>query len=235
MKTKAVAYVRVSTEEQVIDGLSLDAQEEMAKAYCAMRDMDLIEIVRDQGVSAGKPIANRDGGRRVLELVRCRKATAIVAWKLDRLFRDCVDCLDTTYSWDKIGAALHLIDLGGQAVDTTSAMGRFFLTVMAGAAELERNQIRERTSAAMQHKAAKGEYTGGNARFGYRVSADGVNLEQDPAEQRIISAVIAMRSEGRSLRWIVSTLQRSGTVSRTGRPLQLQQVVNIISHHGGNA
>ncbi len=41
-----------------------------------------------------------------------------------------------TAGWDKTGVALHLLDMGGQTVDTGSAMGRFFMTVMAGAAEL---------------------------------------------------------------------------------------------------
>jgi len=52
-------------------------------------------------------------------------------------------------------------------------MGRFFLTVMAGAAEMERSQLRERVQAVMAHKKAKGEYTGGRVRFGWRIGDDG--------------------------------------------------------------
>ena len=59
-----------------------------------------------------------------------------VQTKLDRLFRNCQDCLQVTALWDRLGISLHLIDLGGQAIDTSSAMGRFFLTVMGGAAEI---------------------------------------------------------------------------------------------------
>ncbi len=78
---------------------------------------------------------------------------------------------------------LHLPDLGGSAIDTSSAIGKFFLTVMAGAAELERNQISERTSAVLQHKAERGEYTGGEPPFGYRLADEGVRLVEDVAEQ----------------------------------------------------
>jgi site-specific DNA recombinase len=223
----AIAYVRVSTEEQASEGVSLDAQEARIRAYCAMRGLELAEVVVDAGVSAGKPLASRDGGLRVLDAVRSRKVGAVVALKLDRLFRNCADCLDVTAGWDKLGVALHLVDLGGQAVDTSSAMGRFFLTVMAGAAELERNQIRERTAMAMQHLAARGMYTGGEARFGCARGADGALVEVQ-AEQEVIACVHTARAQGLSLRAVVAELERAGIVGRTGRPLALAQVANIV-------
>jgi resolvase-like protein len=98
---------------------------------------------------AAKPVHSRIGGQRILDLVQRSAVAHVVTYKLDRLFRDCADCLTVTAAWDKKAIALHLVDLGGQTLDTSSAMGRFFLTVMAGAAELERNLIRERTSEAI--------------------------------------------------------------------------------------
>jgi DNA invertase Pin-like site-specific DNA recombinase len=150
----AIGYVRVSTEEQARDGISLDQQTQAVRAYARMRGLELADVIADEGISAGKSLSARPGGAAILVAVRRQDAGAVVAYKLDRLFRDCADCLTVTRTWDGLGAPLHLVDLGGQAVDTSSAMGRFFLTVMAGAAELEHNQIRERTSAAMRHKAA---------------------------------------------------------------------------------
>ena len=174
----AVAYLRVSTEEQATEGVSLGAQEAKLRAYCAMRGLELAELVVDPGVSAGKPLASRPGGERLLALVRSRRVRHVVAFKLDRLFRDCANCLDVTRAWDRAGVSLHLVDLGGQAVDTSSAMGRFFLTVMAGAAELERNQVAERTRFAMRHKHDRGEFNGGQPRYGYRVADDGVGPQR---------------------------------------------------------
>lgn len=77
-----------------------------------MRGLELFEVIIDAGVSAGKPLAAREGGRRVLELVRARKVNAVVALKLDRLFRNCADCLTVISGWDKAAVALHLVDLG---------------------------------------------------------------------------------------------------------------------------
>jgi site-specific DNA recombinase len=215
--TTVVAYVRVSTEEQANEGVSLDAQEARIRAYCALRGLELAAVVVDAGVSAWKPLADREGGARVLDMVRSRKVGAIVALKLDRLFRNAADCLATVEGWDRAGVAMHLVDMGGASVDTSSAMGRFFLTIMAGAAEMERNQICERTSMAMQHKAERGEYTGGAARYGFDAGPDGM-LVRNEAEQAVVALARSLRSEGMSLRAVASELAKRGHMSRTGRP-----------------
>jgi DNA invertase Pin-like site-specific DNA recombinase len=213
---RAVLYVRVSTTEQALEGVSLEAQEARLRAYCAMRDLEIVEVVTDAGVSAGKALHTRDGGARVVELVRAKAVEAVVAYKLDRLFRDCADCLTVTRDWDRRSIALHLVDLGGQTIDTSSAMGRFFLTVIAGAAELERGMVGERTAAAMAHKRAKHEYCGGEAPYGYVRAADGVNLVPCPSEQVILSAARDLRDEGRSLRAVGAELARRGLLPRGG-------------------
>src|ERR1043166_3785486 len=108
--TSCVGYIRVSLAEQAAEGISLDAQRAAIDAYAKMRGLDLVEIVAEPGVSGGKALSTRDGGRRILELVRQRRVRSVVAYKLDRLFRDCQDCLATTAGWDRGGVALHLLD-----------------------------------------------------------------------------------------------------------------------------
>jgi len=139
---RAIGYTRCSTQEQSDSGLGMDAQSERIRAYCAMRGIGLDEITIDAGVSGGKPLASRDGGRRLLEAIRKRRADAVVMLKLDRMFRNATDCLATVERWEKAGVALHVVDLGGNAIDTTSAAGRFMLVVLAGAAERDGTQPR---------------------------------------------------------------------------------------------
>ncbi len=215
-RPRAVCYVRVSTEEQAEEGVSLAAQEAAVRAYCAMRGLDVAEVVIDAGVSAGKALSTRNGGGRVLAMVNRGDVSAVVAYKLDRLFRDCADCLTVTREWDRAEVALHLIDLGGQAIDTSTAMGRFFLTVMAGAAEMERNLIRERTAAAMAHMRANGERVG-EVPYGFRLASDGVHLEAEPNEQRMIELVRGYRAEGLSIRGIAERLNVEAAPARGGR------------------
>ncbi len=83
----------------------------------------------------------------------------IIVVKMDRLFRSVADLLSTIDELKEMDVGLHLLEFSGQTLDTTSAMGRFFITVIGGIAELERGQISERTKAAMDHM--KGE----NKRF----------------------------------------------------------------------
>ncbi len=228
-RTRAVAYIRVSTEEQAQEGVSLDAQRQALHAYAAMRDLEIVEVVQDAGVSAGKPLSSRAGGQRVLSAVGRRKVAAVLTYKLDRLFRDCADCLTVTREWDQAGVALHLVDLGGQAVDTSSAMGRFFLTVMAGAAEMERNLVRERTTAAMAYKAANGEYVGGKVPYGFELAEDGVKLVPVEQEQRALSKARKLSKAGLSLRAIAARLHEDGVRSRTGRPFAPIQIRRMLA------
>ncbi|MFH1865039.1 MAG: recombinase family protein [Candidatus Eisenbacteria bacterium] len=223
----AVLYVRCSLEEQAIDGYSVDYQEASLRAYCALRGLEVTEVVVDAGASGGKPLASREGGATVQNLAARGKVGAVVGWKLDRLFRDAGDCLNVTREWDRWGVALHLADLGGQAVDTSSAMGRFFLTVMAGAAEMERNQIRERTAAALRHKAANGEFCGGEVPYGFRIASDGVRLAEVEEEQQVIREARRLRASGLSLRAVARELDRFGYASRSGRPFAASQVARM--------
>lgn len=212
----AIAYVRVSTEEQANEGVSIDAQIAAVRAYATLRGLELLDVVVDAGVSAGKPLADRVGGAVVVDAVKRRKVRAVVAVKLDRVFRNAADCLTVTEGWDRTGVALHLVDMGGQAIDTSSAMGRFFLTVMAGAAEMERNLIRERTTSAMAHKRSKGERVGA-VPYGFRLAGDGVTLEADADEQHTLSLVAQLRAAGMSVRAIVDALEARGARARGAR------------------
>lgn len=193
----AAGYVRCSTREQATEGVTLAAQEERIRAYCTMKGLRLVEVVADPGVSGGDSFADRPGGARVLELVAVGAVAAVIVVKLDRAFRDTADCLVLTREWDRAGVGLHVVDLGGSALDTRSAMGRLFLTMLGGIAEMERGLIAERTAAALAHKRACLERVGA-VRRGYKLAADGVHLEADPAEQRMIAVAKRLRAEGLS-------------------------------------
>ena len=227
--SNAAIYIRVSTVKQATEGVSLDAQEEAARAYCAMRGLTVAALVVDAGVSGGTPLVDREGGRELQRLVAAGEVTAIVTYKLDRLFRSASDCLGMTRAWEAHGAALHFVDMGGQAIDTSSAMGRFFLTVMAGVAELERDIIRERTGAAMAHKRSRGEKTGGSVPYGYMLAEDGRTLAECEAEQEVITACRELRADGVSLRRIAEELSRRGFKPRSGKRWYAVSVTRILA------
>jgi site-specific DNA recombinase len=200
---RAVGYIRVSTEEQAREGLSLEAQRERIEAYCKLQGLQLREVFADQGVSGSIPLLERPGGAKLLEAITAGQAEHVVALKLDRLFRDAGDALTTLKEWDNHGIALHLLDLGGSAFNSKSAMGKFFLTMTAAFAELERNLISERTKTALAYKRSQGAWLG-NVPFGFKL--EGGRLIEDPEQLMMIERVKAMRRSHRSFREIAREL-----------------------------
>jgi len=167
-------------------------------------------------VSGGKPLASREGGQRLLGAIRRKLADAVVMLKLDRGFRNAADCLTTIDKWERDGIGLHVVDLGGNAIDTTSAAGRFMLVVLAGAAEMERNLTRERTKSAMAVKRANGQRIGA-VPYGFDLAHDGRTLIPSDAEQIIIADIRAMRADRFTLERIAETLTENGVPTKTGK------------------
>src|SRR5947209_19879363 len=89
--SSAVGYVRDTTEGQVAGGVSLDAQEERVRAYCALAGLELANLVREEGVSGAKALRDRPAGGTMLSKIGPRQARHVVALKLDRLFRSAID------------------------------------------------------------------------------------------------------------------------------------------------
>ena len=219
---KAVGYVRVSTEEQAKGGISLDMQRAKILSYANLEEMDLIEIVADEGIS-GCTIKARPGIQRVMQMVRSKEVRSVIIYKLDRLSRNTIEALQIARLMDRKGAALHSIT---EKLDTQSAMGRFFFTLMASIAEMERGLISERIQAAMHRKKEKGETCNNNPQYGYRIVDDLV--VPDPDEERIVQRIRALRSEGRTIHEVIAILSQEGTFNRKGKPFGKTQIHTII-------
>ena len=223
----AVIYIRVSTADQAEHGVSLDAQRERLSAYAVACGLDVVAVVREEGISGTVPLADRPEGSRVAEMVSSGKVRHVIALKLDRLFRSAVDALATTAEWDKSGIALHLVDMGGSSLNTGSAMGRMMLTMMAGFAQFERDLTAERTTAALAHKKANGAAYSPTP-FGK--TREGDALLDNEEEQGIITRIRAWREEGFSLRGIASRLNDEGVSTKQGRTWHASTVRYILNN-----
>ena len=222
---KALAYVRVSTTEQAREGVSLEAQMERIRAYCQMSGLSLVTVIREEGISAGKPLAGRPGGQQITGNLTAKRVGHVVALKLDRLFRDAADALNQTRAWDRAGIALHLIDMGGQTLNTATAMGRMFLTMTAAFAELERNLIAERTQAALLYKKSK-HLVYGAVPYGY--SRHGEALKVIEMEFDIVRQVRKWSARGWSLRKIADTLSGRRVPTKHGRRWHASTIRSIL-------
>ena len=224
-KTRAVAYLRVSTDKQADHGVSLDAQRAKVAAYAALYDLDLVAVEVDAGASA-KSLDGRPALARALTMLDTGAAEALIVVKLDRLTRSVADLgsLVTDY-FGPNGAALLSV---GEQIDTRTSAGRLVLNVLASVAQWEREAIGERTSVALQHKASRGEFTGGQVLYGFTLAADGVALEADAAEQATIARARELAAGGLSLRKVADGLAAEGLTARSGKPFAASQIARMV-------
>lgn len=217
---KAIGYTRVSTVDQAQEGISLEAQTAKIRAYCELNDLELIAIFEDAG-KTGKNL-KREGIQEALNLLEAGEAAAIVVYKLDRLSRKTKDTLELIERIEKAGAAFHSIT---EKVDTQSALGKFFLTITAAFAQMERDTIAERTKEALAYKKEQGEYLGA-APFGYRL--EGKELAEAEEEAGIIAQIVTLRKSGHTLQQIADHLNQAETATKRGGIWRHTTIRNIL-------
>jgi len=223
---ETIGYIRVSSQEQVDSGLSLQAQRRKIEAFCAYQNMTLLEIIEDANVSASIPLRQREGGANLFK----KANTSITAVRLDRLFRDAHDCLGVTKIWNEKGVSLNLLDLG---IDTSTAMGRAFLTNAATFAELERNLISERTKEAL-HQVKLNGGTLGRERFGWgrteEVDSDGRRkVVPISAEIETVALCKALREQGITLQQIANRFNAENRPTKRGGKWHPSTIRNYCS------
>lgn len=216
----AIGYIRVSTEGQATDGVSLDAQRAKIEAWALLNDYDLVAVHVDAGIS-GKSMANRPGLQAALN--DCKKGSALVVYAMSRMSRSTKDTIEISERLSKAGA--DLVSLS-EKIDTTSAAGKMVFRLMAVLNEHARDVISENTTNAMRFKKSKGELVGA-VPYGYRCD-DGVNLTPDDKEQEAITLIKELNGKGLSLRNIASRLEARGYIPR-GKAWYAQTISNILA------
>lgn len=236
MSKRAVGYIRVSTTQQALEGVSLDAQRSALAAWATANGYELAEVYIDEGIS-GRRATNRPGLQSALEDV-CGGGGALVVYSLSRMARSTRDALTIGERLERSG--VDLVSLK-EKIDTTTATGKLMYRMLAVLAEFESDLISERTTTGMSEKRAKGEKTGGSVPYGYGVvSHRTVQLNhggerQVPVlgdideEQEVIGLMLALRSGGKSYRHIVEVLEGEGISTKDGGRWQPTTVRNIIN------
>lgn len=183
---RVVGYVRVSTDEQALSGLGLDAQQSAIETEVERRGWELVGVVSDAAVSAKRSPADRPGFSEVLEALQSGSVDAVVVSKLDRLTRSLSDFAGLLDRSVVEGWGVVALDVD---VDTTTATGRLVAHVMASVSEWERGVISERTKATLGELKAKGR------RLGRPVSLP-APVRERIAHERAAGATLRQISEG---------------------------------------
>lgn len=219
----AIGYIRVSTEEQAREGVSLENQREKIAAYCSLNDMVLLDTITDEGISAKN--LKREGMQTLISLVKQGKVDAVIVYKLDRLSRSVKDTINLIELFEKHRIAFHsIID----HIDTKTATGRFFLNIMSSLAQMERELIGERTKDALSHKIVNGERVG-HVPFGYILDANKKTLIENPKEQEAISLIQELHNNGYTYRAICRELEAQAYEAKEGA-WHPQKIKNILDY-----
>jgi site-specific DNA recombinase len=219
---KAIGYVRVSTDQQANEGVSIDLQIEKIKQYCNLYGYELHDIIIDAGLSAKS--LNRPGLANVLQCLADNKADALVVYKLDRLTRSLGDWSDLIKDYFNERSGKTLLAVVDQ-IDTSTASGRMCLNLMMTVFQWEREVISERTKAALGHKKSKGQPLG-SARFGSNLTSS--TLEFNQSELAVIKLILNLRAEGRTQKQIADHLNQNNIKSKRGGIWHQRTVKNVL-------
>jgi len=224
---RAIGYIRVSTDDQAANGVSLDAQRAKIEAYCDLYDLELVGIYADEGLSA-KEMDKRPALQEALRILRCNGTpSTLVVLKLDRLTRSLSDwdTLVTEYFGERAqhGATLRSVQ---DSIDTSTASGRMVLNIMMTVAQWERETIGERTRAALAHKKATGKAYSGRTPYGFdRVGDD---LTPNDSEQSWIEYMVESREAGLGFQEIAHLLNADKIPTKSGGQLWAANTVRRI-------
>jgi len=204
-----IAYLRVSTEGQATDGVSLEMQRDRIATWCAGQGYVLSQTHLDSGIS-GKSSANRPGLKAAIAAASEQPGRALIVYSLSRLARSTKDMLEISERLELAGADLVSLT---ERIDTTSAAGRMVFRMLAVLSEFERDLVAERTRCALAIKKRRGEVVG-EVPFGSR--REGNLLVPDPIEWKLGKRIAAMRAQGLSLRAIATKLTDQGDSTAKG-------------------
>lgn len=208
---QAIGYIRVSTEKQANEGVSLEAQEAKIVTWCKANGYELVKVYVDAGISGALPMDSRNGLSDALVTLKKCKADALVVVKRDRLSRDNIEAGLIDRECAKLKAKVMATDgNNGDAPEDMLMRGMFDLF-----ATYERLVIKMRTRAALQHKKRTGQKYTNQTPYGFE-AIEG-RLVQVQQEAEIVAEIQASRTGGNTLQFIADSLNTRGIPTKTGK------------------
>jgi site-specific DNA recombinase len=221
--TRAALYTRVSTEEQAKEGFSLDAQLERLRLYCKAQGWEIAGEYVDEGHS-GRTTKRPAYGRMMQESA---KWDTMLVLKMDRIHRNSRNFMAMMDRLTKEGKGFASVT---ESLDTSTAMGRFVMDIIQRIAQLESDQIGERTFVGMEQKAkSRGGSLGKPAPFGYRYGPGQV-LQPVPEERPWVAGAFDRFRQGVSKQRIADWLNESGVPTREKAQWTVWSVTHLLTN-----
>lgn len=178
MKNNALLYLRVSHDEQVKFGLSLETQKELLLKYCDDNNLNVKGIYADKGIS-GSTIKKRKEFQRMIE--ESSSGDVILFTKLDRFSRNLLDANIVVQELEKKNVSIKAIN--EDDIDTTTADGKFIFNLKLSLAQREREKTSERIKDVFDYKKSVGEVITGATPIGYRIENKKYVIDQERSEE----------------------------------------------------
>ncbi|MBQ4899310.1 recombinase family protein [Paenibacillus sp. Marseille-P2973] len=201
---RAAIYIRVSTDMQAEEGFSIEGQRARLTSFAESQDWAIYDFYIDDGYSAKD--LNRPSMKRMLADMEDKRFDVILVYKLDRLTRSVADLHALLKTFDLYGVKFKS---STEIFETTTAMGRFFITLVGAMAEWERGTISERVRFGVEQMVAEGRRPGGVLPYGY--TQDG---ELVPEEAAYIREIRDLYMSGLGYKSVAMTMNRAGKLRR---------------------
>jgi len=227
-KQKVAIYARVSSQEQAMEGVSIEAQVAALKAYAKSQGWEIADEYVDAGYSGS--IEKRPSLQRLLSDARKGKFTVIAVAKLDRFFRNLRLLLNHLYEFEQLDVKFVATQ---EMLDTSTPYGKFAMQIMGVIAEFERGRIGERVRDSRHYLIAQGRWAGGRTLYGYRWLPREKKWEIDENEARVVRYIYHLYlKEGIGTMKILSRLNEEGYRTGPGYCWGFHSLYKVLTHPG---
>ena len=224
---RVAVYARVSTQEQAVEGTSLEHQSGQLEAYCKFQGWKIAQSYIDPG-HTGKD-GNRPGLKRLLVDAKLGLFNKVIVYRMDRLARNLRLLLEIEDKLKENGISFHSVK---ETFDTSTANGRHFLQMLGMISEWERETIIERTKAGRLQRYKEGCWAGGRNPYGYSYDSETKKLVINNGEATVVKRIFQFYSTGKSMAYIANTLNSENIPPRDkkGKGWRVSAIRDILAN-----
>lgn len=232
---RVAIYTRVSTEEQAVEGYSLEEQQLLIRERCQQMNYAVAAVYEDAGIS-GKDIKHRPAMQQLLEDAAGKKFDMVMSWKINRISRRLSDAIKIVDILEKYGISYQSYS---EPFDSSTPAGKMQFQMMALIGEFERNTIAQNVKMGMLAKAKSGEWCGGIPPLGYYWKEVKENenrtrkkscLAVQEQEAEVVRKIYTLYASGKGYKAIVNQLNKEGDKTKLGNAFSVAQLRAILTN-----
>lgn len=232
---RVALYTRVSTEDQVKEGTSLEVQREFLVSYAKREGWEIYypeagKIYEDDGYSGYT--RERPALKKLFADAKKKKIDMVLVHKIDRFSRNLRDLLNLVDELEYLNISLKSAT---EPYDTSSSAGKMMFQQLGSFAEFERNRIKERVFPGMLKGVQRGNWQGARySPYGYSYNKDAPDKERVlkvvKEEAEIVKLIYTMYLSGQSTTQIAGYLYKKGYKTRSGGRFHTKLVCDILKN-----